>query len=558
MSRSRHTTLALDRNDAAFQERVADQWRDWVAYLRAHQTLVDAQRTTATAPLSAATFELDDEATAVARAQKTLAGIAPARRALFDAERERARQELQGSTGPSTAARDQDPLDQEHAVLATLLREALGEETGQGQPAGRGLVPLGDDQWYSVDIAALEAAPSAAAYALADSSTSIWRRRLQVALVVTALFVVGMAGWWLWPRSFAAARPALALTVNGAALEPWPVATVLVGHGTLTTTFPLTRTQAMSWPAPPLPQTGYVRRGSVWPLVICLPAETLAAADALVLPGNGRAPTRHYTLQPAPSAPLDLLAEPCAADSDPLMQTRYGVLTETRWPTPEALNEPVAIATETTTATLTIHALTAVGRGEDTTLPAGQMQVTVAISGPAALDWPRLAPTLWLPDGSTVLPSETVATGPEAWALRYLVPDQTAPLAVAWTISAGERGPLRWWRTIVNPPLTRDAVLRHALVLIQATLTTGTENDATAPVLQLTVRNQGATRLSLTSDDLQLWVGATKAATPDVAALRAPIPPGAERVVPISLPAGWGDGGSVTVAIGPQRVQVRR
>ena len=77
--------------DARFQEEIAAQYRDYLAYLDAHLTLLDIQAARIDVAFERAETRDDDAQTA----QHAIASIAPQRRALFDAVVEGERQEAQ-------------------------------------------------------------------------------------------------------------------------------------------------------------------------------------------------------------------------------------------------------------------------------------------------------------------------------------------------------------------------------------------------------------------------------------------------------------------------------
>ena len=87
MSTTRGTISNAAKADAAHQALVAEQWRDWHAYLQAQLQLLDAQQAEDT---SLPSFERQTTSWEVQReqAEATLKRIPAARRAVFDAERD--------------------------------------------------------------------------------------------------------------------------------------------------------------------------------------------------------------------------------------------------------------------------------------------------------------------------------------------------------------------------------------------------------------------------------------------------------------------------------------
>ena len=209
-----------ERADTAYYEQVAEQWRDWRRYLAAHRDLL-AARTASSNDRGA--FERAgagaDESSA--KAERILAALAPARRAIFDAERETRRQKSQAeaerAARASGTAALPDPGVLERMVIAQLLSEATG---AADEAEGRGLVPMGDGHWYSVDVAALEDAPNAAAYSLRRSEADERRKRL---VLIAAVLLCGLgvtAIWFLWPAGRTTTTAATGVLVNG---TPFPL-----------------------------------------------------------------------------------------------------------------------------------------------------------------------------------------------------------------------------------------------------------------------------------------------------------------------------------------------
>ena len=545
----------LTRSEVLMEEQVADQWRDWVAYLQAHRTLLEAEGTNATT--SGDPFEhapADDPATS---ARATLQSLGHVRRTLFDAERELARQQLQRNHeqkgGASTAIGDPRELDRE--VVDLLLHEALGKLEDDEHRRGQGRVPVGDDKWYGVNVAALQAAPSPAAYELGGSVVEDRRRRLLFAALTTLVFGLVFGVWWLWPRAGTTVRRVSAVTVNGATMAPWSVRQVVVERASGKSTLPVTATTATNWPSSPRPDTAYLLAASRYPVQLCLPAAQLADLATVTLLGDGDAPARRYTIDDASSTQRDLVVVACgegAAD-----QRRYGTLAATQYPASQLLGKPVLLVDAPLTPTITVRQISVSGRGDDPTLPPSQVRVAVVAEAPPTIDWPTLNPTLRSTTGDAVLPSEVLADGPGHWTLRYLVAPFAAPLDVAWSVQPSQASQPLWWRTTLPVPRTRDAVVRAALTLISATLTQGTDTDTTQPVVAVRIANKSSAPLQLTQSDLAITVGDQPAPVPDVAELQRPLAPNEQRTLRIPIPS-YGDGRPVIITVGHQRLRVQR
>jgi hypothetical protein len=137
------TVSPIARADAAFQEQVHAQWREWCAYLRAHLTLLDAQAAERQDAFERAD-SLEDQIT---QAERDLSGLGAGQRALFDQIRETRRQQVQiaaESAGQGTSGRERpiDPDVVDRQALVSLLAEAEGTATGGDRLSGWGDVPL--------------------------------------------------------------------------------------------------------------------------------------------------------------------------------------------------------------------------------------------------------------------------------------------------------------------------------------------------------------------------------------------------------------------------------
>src|SRR5215210_4523572 len=261
--------------DARFQEEIAAHYRDYLAYLDAHLTVLDIQVARIDVAFERAETRDDDEQAA----RHAIAGIPAQRRALFDAVVEHERQEAQRQleAQPHTAGdrpRRADP-DEAARIALTRLRD---EAHGIGTEGGKGLLPYGKPdaiKWYAVDGAALRAAPSAAAYSAGALDTKTRRRMVwQVGGAIAVLLLAVI--WLLVPKGSpqSAALPPVA-RANGAPLTAWPMhALVLtVTHGD-SITLPISATATIAWPrgesTRPL---AYWRSTNIWPLRVCLTSE---------------------------------------------------------------------------------------------------------------------------------------------------------------------------------------------------------------------------------------------------------------------------------------------
>lgn len=544
-----NTTALGERADIAYQEQVADQWRDWCRYLRAQLQLLSAREAQRTRQ---ATFERSGDGgdQRSASAEADLLRISPARRTIFDAEREARRQALQAAyeqeqrgDGERGRVADPDAIDRE--ALTQLLAEATG--TTSDDPDERGFVPMGEDRWYSVNVQVLEGIPAAAAYTLQRTDRDDRRKRLLLAGALL-LFGVGFAALWLlWPRSAAPTRRTDAIaTINGDAVRPWPITQLVLEQANgEQATLPIMATTSANWPTTDGP---YLRTGMLWPLQLCLPQQELATVRAVELVGSDAVPRRRYTIQPAASgAVADLVLAACSSEEGGATAFT-GTLVEMPAAAVEPFNQPVALDPKTT---LTVRTIKVGGRGEEPTLPEGQVRISVSVSTTASLAWPSLNPTLLLATDAKLLPSETAVVSGGAL-LHYLVPAFDAPLDVAWQLdtAAGQRR----WRTTLAPPSARLDVLRAALAIEDATATRDAESNQLTLALVLT--NRGRSPLQLSAADIVVTSGGAPLSTPDILALRAPLAPGEQRPVQLALPSA-GNGQPVVVTVGVERFRVR-
>ena len=533
--------------DARFQEEIAAQYRDYLAYLDAHLTLLDIQAARIDVAFERAETR-DDDAQA---AQHALAATPAQRRALFDAvvegERQEAQRQLEAQAHTTgDRPRRADPDEAARIALARLRDEA----NGIGTEGGKGLLPYGKPdalKWYAVDGAALRAAPTAAAYT-AGALDAMSRRRIVWqaggAIVVILLALI----WLLVPKGspLSAALPPVA-RANGVPLTAWPMhALVLTRADGDPSTVPVSATTALAWPvgesAAPL---AYWRSATVWPLWICVPSTMLADLVEIHLLGSGATPARTYTVLSAPSGAADLMLEPCQGGSN-APAPRVAVLRTTTQPPIHAIGEAVALPS----GNLTLSGITLTGPGEDPTLPSDQARVTVRVQA-AQLDWPLLIPTLLLPSGVAALPSDITATGNGA-DLRYLIPQPSEPLEVAWSVTPGADAPVLRWRTTLEVPPSRAAILRDALEVRQVQAAPG--DTPGAVVVTFTVVNRSTAPLMLTGADVTLASTTGPLATPDLATLRQPLAPQEQRTLTLRAPLGEHE--TVTLTVGSARFAI--
>jgi hypothetical protein len=142
------------------------------------------------------------------------------------------------------------------------------------------------------------------------------------------------------------------------------------------------------------------------------------------------------------------------------------------------------------------------------------------------LDWPLLIPTLLLPSGVAALPSDITATDGGA-NLRYLIPQPSEPLELVWSVTPRADAPVLRWRTTLEAPPSRAAVLRDALEVRQVQAAPG-DTPGTV-VVTITVANRSSAPLVLTGTDVTIASTTGPLVTPDLATLRQPLAPLGER-----------------------------
>jgi hypothetical protein len=538
--------------DATHQALVAEQWRDWHMYLQSHLKLLDAQQAETSALPS---FERQPTSWETQRelAEAALKRIPTARRVVFDREREHRREEVQrdleqaqrthGDARPTPI--DADVIDRE--TLQSLLQEAEGRDS----QSERGLVPMGDGRWYEVHVPSLMTVPNAADYSVGEFDDGSKRKRLVAVGALVLVLVVGM--WLTWPRgsTVTTAAPEQAPMVNGETVQPWTIrSALLVAPNGSTTTLTVTATTAGTWPASPATTqpVAYWRSTTFMPLELCVQRPQLLATTRIRLRATAMLPERVYTLQATAPARYDLLLAACDAAGDRIV--RYGTLTAT---TPLPVEEPGRTIALPDGRSLRLRTIRVVGPGQDTTLPSQQYRVLVEVETSADLDWSSLAPTLLLASGTAVLPGETVRVR-DAVELRYLVRAWDAPTEAVWMIATEGDTHNHRWRTTLEPPPTRAAILQQRLRI--TTFSASAPPNGDEPRLSIDVQNVGAEPLQLTADDLAVSQGGSLLALPPVAALRRPLAAAEKRTIDIVLPGGTTDQ-PLVVAVGAERFSVR-
>jgi hypothetical protein len=534
--------------DARFQEEIAAQYRDYLAYLDAHLTLLDIQAARIDIAFERAETRDDDEQAA----RHAIAALPAQRRALFDAvvegERQEAQRQLEAQVhGAGDRQRRADP-DQAARIALTRLRD---EAHGIGTEGGKGLLPYGKPdaiKWYAVDGAALRAAPTAAAYSAGALDTKTRKRMVTQAggaIVVILLAVI----WLLVPKGSpqSTALPPVA-RANGVSLTAWPMhALVLIrAHGD-PTTLPISATTSLLWPGDDAGTTQvYWRSAMVWPLRLCVPSAMLADLVEIQLLGSGATPARMYTVVSTASGAADLVLEPCQGGTN-VPAPRIAVLRATTALPFHAIGEAVALPN----GSVTLSAMTLTGSGDDPSLPSNQARVTVHIQTALKLDWPLLAPTLLLPSGVAALPSDLTATA-NGIDLIYLIPQPSESLELMWSVTPRANAPVLRWRTTLDPPPSRAAVLRDALEVRQVQAVPG--DTPASVVISITVANRSAAPLVLTSADVKLESPTGLLASPDLAVLRQPLAPQEQRTLTLRAPLGERE--TVTLTVGVARYAI--
>lgn len=528
--------LARDRMDARHQEDDVALWRDYHAFLKCKQTLLDVR-----AAEARGAFEQSDTLEADAQqAQGRMDAIPAGTRAMFEHVLEERRQRVQGELEAELRAqrgngraRHVDPDDIDRAALTEMLGEAEGTTTeNRFGWFPRGVA--GDVRWYAMDVAELLAAPSAASYAIRKGEGDDARKRIIQSVAMGVGLLLFLVVWFVLPHgpNAPASTGATKPSVNGAPAEVWAIAQVLVTtKAGATTTLTVSATTAATWTQETdTDHRAFWNTTAVLPLRLCVPPAALADMSSVRLISGGAWPERVYTIGAARSLATDLVVEACATAT--AHAPRYGVLQETAPLPTNAIGTPIVLGANE--QALTIEALRVVGPGQDPILPAGQGHVIVQIRAPAGLDWPAYKPTLTLADGQQYLPSETTATDSGA-ELRYLVPLPAGEIALAWDLTPpGAVQSLRWRTTLAAPP-SRTQVLRDALRVQSVQLHEEHPGELTFDIV---ISNQGTEPLTLSRDELTLAQGAQPITLSDLPALATPLKPGEQRTITFTAALG--------------------
>jgi hypothetical protein len=551
--------LSRDRMDAKHQEDDVGLWRDYHAFLKAKQALIEVR-----AAEARAAFEQADTLEAEARqAQGRLDAIPAGTRGMFEHVLEERRQrvqaeleaELRAQRG-SGRARHVDPDDVDRAALEEMIGEAEGATTENGFGwFPRGIA--GDVRWYALDVAELLAAPTAVSYSVRSGEGHDARKRIIQSVLMGVGLLVFLIFWFVMPHGPKAPprTAANAPSVNGVPAEVWAVQrAVVTAKGGATTTLTVTTTTAAAWPpedaASDADHRAYWNSAAVTPLRLCVEGATLADVVSVRLISPNTWPERVYTIGATRSATTDLIVEACDSAANK-QAPRYGVLQETRPLPVNAIGMSVALGARE--QTLTVQAVRVISPGQDPSLPAGQGRIIVQVQEDAAIDWPAYKPTLTLADGQQYLPSETapVEGGAE---LRYLVPLPEGEIALAWDVTAPGAVQSVRWRTTLAPPRSRAEVLRDAL-LIQGI---GAREDRPGELTILVeITNRSEEPLTLTRDELTLAQGSQPIPLPDIPALASPLKPGEQRTFTFTAAVG-GLQQAATLTVGGVPFQIAR
>ncbi len=149
------------------------------------------------------------------------------------------------------------------------------------------------------------------------------------------------------------------------------------------------------------------------------------------------------------------------------------------------------------------------------------------------------------------LPSDIIATEGGA-ELRYLIPQPSEPLDVMWSLTPDVHGAVLRWRTTLETPPSRAAVLRDALDVRQVQAAPG-DTPGTV-VVSITLVNRSTAPLVLTGTDVTLASTTGPQASPDLAALRQPLAPQEQRTLTLRAPLGERE--TLTLMVGVARFAI--
>ena len=499
-------------------------YRAWLTYLEAQLTLLaaSAEGQTGLDPFEGVTSTQER----AEGARRRIAALPADKRELFDAIYDQDRQRIQRQLDAEAPLRGgtvkrTDPDEVARRALTHLREEARGLHRDDR----RGLVPRGKPdavKWLAIDLAEIEQAPpSETEYQLSAGRTHK-RRSLFINLGMAALAIVAIPVLiaLLQQPGQTAAASGLPI-VNGDVLRPWPITLVSDGGGAWDFQVAPVTTR---WPASCVDAAtggGCWLQNSFRPLELCLPADNLRTIVGLRVDAAAGLPSRLFTITPADGLEADLLIMPCDEDANAIAPL-VGRLQALELPPVLAPGAPAPGAFQ-------VSAITVQGRGEDSTIAAGSLRLSVTIQdNDETRDWGALAPTVLLADGSTASPSGTASDGAER-RLDYLIANQTEPFDVLWQVAAADQ--VVRYRATLEPPPARDAVLRTRLRIENLVVTPSQQTMAVA----LALHNTATTPLVVVEADLGFQTSATRR---EIAAstLRQPLDPDEQRVITVELP----------------------
>ncbi|NTU78141.1 MAG: hypothetical protein HGA45_01850 [Chloroflexales bacterium] len=524
------------REEARYRQDVLVSYRAWLAYLEAQQTLLAAA---AEVQSGLDPFEglspIQERAEA---ARRRLAALPADKRELFDAIYEQDRQQIQRQLDAEAQVRGgtvkrADPDEVARRALSHLHEEARGLHRDDR----RGLVPRGKPdavKWLALDLTEIEQAPpSETDYQLAGGRR-VARRGLILNVVFAVLALLAIpALLFLLQQPGQTPVASGAPTGNGEALAPWPVVAVGAEDWTLAVQQAETR-----WPTSCVgaeASSACWLAGSFRPVELCIPTDRLAALSMLRLEAAHGLPTRVFVVSAEPPADPDLVVRPCASGTD--SAPRFGRLQTLEAPPSLAPGAPAP-------AGFIVRSVSTRGQGDDPTLPEGRLILSVTVEdADQGRDWVALAPTVLLADGSTALPSETERTG-TSLRFDYLIADQTERFDALWQVTGADQ--VVRYRVTLEPPPTRDTVLRAALRVGDLTVTPSQQTMA----VRLTLHNAATTPLVVVPADLGFQ---TQTARRELAAptLQQPLAPGERRTLTLDLPLESG-----VLQVGPFRYEL--
>jgi hypothetical protein len=161
-----------------------------------------------------------------------------------------------------------------------------------------------------------------------------------------------------------------------------------------------------------------------------------------------------------------------------------------------------------------------------------------------------LAPTVLLPDGTTVQATNPANAGSET-VLRYSLPVPRAPIEVGWQITLPDRA-VRRWQFSFPPPPDRATVLYDTLAVGDVTV----DRNANAGwMLHVPVTNTGSGPLQLVPADIVLTYNNTAVTVAELPTLTSPLQPQETRTIAIPLPDRR-EPGVFALSVGPTRLRV--